>query len=321
VSANSFGNLFKITTFGESHGSALGVVVEGCPAGVPFNYELLLQNLERRRPGLAKGTSARNENDQPEILSGVFKGLTLGTPLAMIVRNQDARSQDYEEIENQPRIGHADDVWKNKFGQTDHRGGGRASGRETVARVMGGSVAQMLVQKLCPSTKVSAHPLKIGPHEVLAWPDSNIIHFLEKAQSEGESYGGIAGVDIIEPPQSLGQPVFHKLKSDLASACLSVGATTAFELGSGIESTIKPGSAFHHSSAANEYGGIRGGISTGETIRLKVHFKPTSSIMDVAKKGRHDPCIVPRALPVLETMVWLVLADHVLWKKLDRFDI
>lgn len=317
MSANSFGHLFKITTFGESHGAGLGVVVEGCPSGIPFNYELMLQNLERRRPGLTKGTSTRNESDKPEVLSGIYQGQTLGTPIALLVRNQDARSQDYKEIESQPRIGHADDVWKNKFGNADHRGGGRASGRETVARVMAGSIAQMFVQKMHPETTVKASVKKIGPIET-NWPNPQVVEFLEKAQAEGESYGGIAEVEISHPPLLLGQPVFHKLKSDLASACMSIGATTAFELGVGTEASEKPGSAFHHAADAEEYGGIRGGISTGETIKIKIHFKPTSSIMDVAKKGRHDPCIVPRALPVLESMAWLVLADHVLWKRLDK---
>jgi chorismate synthase len=336
MSANSFGSLFKITTFGESHGGALGVVIDGCPAGVQFKEEILLNNLKRRRPGLTKGTSARNEADQPEILSGIFEGKTLGTPIAMIVRNQDARSQDYDQIKNQARIGHADDVWKNKFGHADHRGGGRSSGRETVARVMGGSVAQMLVQQLYPNTKIVTFSERIGPYEISKWPDlstldpeafdlnfpdakaADVRTFLEKAQEEGESCGGVAALNILSPPKSLGRPVFHKLKADLASACLSVGATTAFELGTGIKASQKKGTDFHSSLESSFYGGIRGGISTGETISLKIHFKPTSSIKDVAKKGRHDPCIVPRALPVLESMAWLVLADHILWARLDQ---
>lgn len=323
MSANSFGNLFKISSFGESHGVALGVVIEGCPAGVKFDEELLLHNMQRRRPGLTAGTSARQEGDLPEVLSGVYQGMTLGTPIAMIVRNQDARSQDYEEIKDQARVGHADDVWKNKFGQWDHRGSGRASGRETLSRVLGGSVAQMLVRAIFPLTEVWAFPKKIGPFDFVDASDhqnreQEVKQFLEKAQQEGESYGGIVGLQISKPPPSLGQPVFHKLKNDLASAMMSVGATSAFEFGEGIGSSLKKGTEFHVHSQAEAYGGIRGGLSTGQDIHLKVHFKPTSSIMDFAKRGRHDPCIVPRGLPVLQAMAWLVLADHVLWLRLDR---
>lgn len=336
MSANSFGNIFKISTFGESHGGALGVVIDGCPSGVRFDQNILNKNLSRRRPGLAKGTSARNEADQPEILSGIFEGKTLGTPIAMIVRNQDARSEDYNDLKDQFRIGHADDVWKNKFGERDHRGGGRSSGRETVARVMAGSVAQMFVTQLYPQIEVRSFSQKIAHFEITHWPDlknissenydlsfpasnsKEVRDFLEKAQAEGESYGGIAGLEIKNSPAGLGQPVFHKLKSDLAAACMSVGATAGFELGSGISSSPKKGSEFHKDEDSFQYGGIRGGISTGEDIRIKIHFKPTSSIMDVAKKGRHDPCIVPRALPVLESMVWLVLADHILWRRCDK---
>jgi chorismate synthase len=338
MSANSWGNHFKISTFGESHGPALGVVIDGCPAGVLFNEALLLENLKRRRPGLTAGTSARAENDMPEILSGVYQGRTLGTPIAMMVRNLDARPQDYSEIQKQPRTGHADDVWKDKFFHTDHRGGGRSSGRETVARVLAGSVAQMMVKQLFPECAITAFSKKIGPYELSSWPNfsgqllpahhyplgfpaenaTEVRDFLIKAQKDGESYGGIAGLDIGHPPPSLGQPVFHKLKSDLSAAMMSVGATTAVELGAGVTSSELKGSEFHSSPTSAHYSGIRGGLSTGEPVRMQIHFKPTSSIMDVAKKGRHDPCIVPRALPVLESMAWLTLADHVLWQRIDK---
>lgn len=344
MSANQFGSRFTLTSFGESHGTALGVVIDGCPAGVTFDETLLKKEMQRRRPG-HHGThqateqivSGRQEADAVEILSGVFEGLTLGTPIAMIVRNQDARSQDYAQIKAAPRSGHADDMWKHKFGHSDHRGGGRSSGRETVSRVMAGSVARMLMNQVSHPTKVIGYASQIGPITLTAaeraqvtkldvdsfqarFPsprDQEVAALLKKAQEQGESHGGVAEILIQNPPAHLGQPVFHKLKSDLAQAFLSVGAANGFELGLGFDSAEVQGTQFHQGSQ-DVYGGIRGGISTGESIVLRVSFKPTSSIMDVAKKGRHDPCIVTRAIPVLEAMTWLVLADHYLWSKTDR---
>lgn len=340
MSANQFGSRFVVTSFGESHGTALGVVIDGCPAGVKFDESLLRKELERRRPGhhgLGQIVSGRQESDMPEILSGVFEGQTLGTPIAMIVRNQDARSQDYKNIKASPRAGHADDMWKNKFGHSDHRGGGRSSGRETVSRVMAGAVAKMMMNQACDTTEVLGYASQIGPFQLTSeernqvsdknidsfqarFPssrDQDVAKMLKEAQEQGESYGGIAEILIKNPPLFLGQPVFHKLKSDLAQAFLSVGATSGFELGLGFESSELKGTEFHKTSSSSNYGGIRGGISTGENILLRVAFKPTSSILDVAKKGRHDPCIVTRGIPVLEAMTWLVLADHYLWSKTD----
>ncbi|MEK2689083.1 chorismate synthase [Bdellovibrio sp. GT3] len=339
-SANQFGSRFTMTSFGESHGTALGVLIDGCPAGVHFDSEVLTRELERRRPGhhgSGQIVSGRQESDQAEVLSGVFDGKTLGTPIAIIVRNQDARSQDYEKIQKAPRAGHADDMWKNKFGHSDHRGGGRSSGRETVSRVMAGAVAKMLMTEVSSRTKVIGYASQIGPIDLsdadrknvknvnvdsfqARFPskdDQQVADLLKKAQESGDSYGGIAEILIQAPPASLGQPVFHKLKSDLAQAFMSVGATNGFELGLGFESVKVPGTDFHQGHQ-DVYGGIRGGISTGEDILLRVSFKPTSSILDVAKKGRHDPCIVTRAIPVLEAMTWLVLADHYLWAKTDK---
>lgn len=340
MSASQFGSRFVITTFGESHGTALGVVIDGCPAGVDFDEALLRRELERRRPGghgSGQIVSGRQEGDQPEVLSGVFEGKTLGTPIAIIVRNQDARSQDYSQIKNSPRAGHADDMWKQKFGHSDHRGGGRSSGRETVSRVMAGAVAQMMLKHVAAPMKVIGYASQVGPLALTTderklaptkdidsfqarFPssrDQDVAALLKKAQEEGESHGGVAEILVQNPPSYLGQPVFHKLKSDLAQAFLSVGATNGFELGLGFDSSDVKGTEFHAGSG-DFYGGIRGGISTGEDILLRVSFKPTSSILDVAKKGRHDPCIVTRAIPVLESMAWLVLADHYLWSKTDR---
>lgn len=323
MGANTFGTLFSITSFGESHGVALGAVIDGCPAGVQWNEDILLRELERRRPGNASVTSSRNESDKPEILSGVFEGKTLGTPIAVIVRNSDARSKDYEKIALAPRAGHADDVWKMKFGHSDPRGGGRSSGRETVARVIGGAVARMFLHDSAPAFSIRGFASQIGPFEANIsdekplWQRADVEKLLLAAKSEGKSYGGTAELWLDGVPKGLGQPVFRKLKSDLAAAMMSVGATGGVEIGEGFESTRAEGSQFHRQGEA-PYGGIRGGISTGERIVIKVAFKPTSSVLDVAKQGRHDPCIVPRAIPVLEAMAALVIADHVLLSRSDR---
>jgi chorismate synthase len=292
----------------------LGVVIDGCPAGVKWNQQLIEHNLKRRRPGSSDAVSGRQESDEFEVLSGVFEGVTLGTPIALVVRNEDARSQDYNTIKTQPRAGHADDVWKNKFGHSDHRGGGRSSGRETVSRVLAGSVAQMLAQQIAPSIRIDVKITEVGGQPYSEKTQEK----LQAAKAQGESFGGILEVNILGAPANLGQPIFHKLKSDFTAAFMSVGAVTAVELGKGLESTQEKGTDFHESSDSSQYGGIRGGISTGETIRFRVHVKPTSSILDVAKKGRHDPFIGIRAVPVLESMAYLVLADHLLWVKTDR---
>ncbi len=352
MSANSFGSRFVITSFGESHGAALGVVIDGCPAGVRFDTDLLRRELARRRPGrhgkAVSVVSDREEADAPEVLSGVFDGRTLGTPIAILVRNTDARSGDYAAIAVQPRPGHADDVWRGKFGHSDHRGGGRSSGRETVCRVMAGAVARMLARQLAPGMRVRAFASRIGPVELdardrlelarafaaegdedavdafsarmpIAAKNAEVERLLQEAKTAGKSYGGTVEIWVEGPPAFLGQPVFHKLKADLAGAFMSIGATAAVELGEGGDVAGAEGSEFHARGAGESpYGGIRGGISTGERILLRIAFKPTATVLDVAKKGRHDPCIVPRAIPVLEAMTYVVLADHLLWARTDR---
>ncbi|MBC7742436.1 MAG: chorismate synthase [Bdellovibrionaceae bacterium] len=338
MSANSFGQILKITTFGESHGPALGVVIDGCPSGVEFSHDLLTANLERRKPGQSSVTTARQEADQAEVLSGVFENKTLGTPICIIVKNQDADSKAYEAIKSQPRIGHADDTWKLKFGHVDHRGGGRSSGRETLCRVIAGSVAQMICEKLRPEIKVRGYAKQIANFILTPEESENVWHtnidnfktrfpsqrenevvaLLEKAKAEGESFGGVIEVKINNITAGLGQPVFHKFKADLGFAMMSLGAVSAFEIGEGFASSQKQGTEFHSHLSGAQYGGIRGGITTGETIDFRVGFKPTSSIKDLAKKGRHDPCIVPRAVPVVEAMTWILIADHLLWTRLDR---
>lgn len=339
MGSNTFGQCFSITTFGESHGLAIGTVVDGCPAGVMWKQELLEKNMLRRRPGSSQIVSARKEEDKVEVLSGVFEGKTLGTPIAMIIRNQDARSEDYALIKDDPRPGHADDVWKGKYGHVDHRGGGRASGRETACRVMGGAVAQMMLCQMSPEFQIKAFTSRVGEiylentqtiesmnqDEIDSYAarmpcplkSRQVEELLLRAKQEGKSYGGLAELWVDGVPAYLGQPVFRKLKSEIMASLMSVGAVTGVDIGDGFDSVHREGTSFH-SQHSPVYGGIRGGLSTGERIKVRVAFKPTSSVMDVAKKGRHDPCIVPRALPVLESMVSLVLADHLLMRRLDR---
>lgn len=322
MSANITGQRFKYVSFGESHGPAYGIVIDGMPAGITYDHELLLKNLARRKPGQNHYVSARQEPDIPEVLSGIYENKTLGTPIAVIIRNQNQKSSDYNQIQNEPRIGHADDTWKNKFQHVDHRGGGRSSGRETMNRVIAGSFAQMLFDSgVSPGVSVQAYATQIGPYQInhpQAELPADIQKFLESAKLHGESYGGIAECRISHPLANLGQPVFHKFKADLAAAMMSLGATIGFEIGAGFSSIDLAGTAFHEKMMSENYGGVRGGITTGEDIVFRVAFKPTSSIKDIAKKGRHDPCIVPRALPVIEAICWHLMADHWLWSRTDK---
>ncbi len=343
MAGNEFGTLFRVVTFGESHGPALGCVIDGCPAGIPWDQALLEKALARRRPGFDPLSSDRREEDRPQVLSGVYQGKTLGTPLSIVIFNQDARPQDYPEDNPLNRPGHADDLWKLKFGHADPRGGGRASGRETAARVAAGAVAAMVLRALSPETAVTActeriGPLALDPGEAQALPpggeeavDSFPARFpsksksrdvealLTEAKAKGETWGGTALVRIHKPPAGLGQPVFRKLKADLAAAFMSVGGVSGVELGAGFSAARARGSEFHDPAASpSPYGGIRGGISSGEEILLRVAFKPPSTLGEGARAGRHDPCIVPRAVPVLEAMARLVLADHVLLARSDH---
>ncbi len=346
--ANRFGTHFQVTTFGESHGPALGCVIDGCPAGVAVSAEKIAAWMHRRRPGQAPWVSARSEPDEVEILSGVLEGRTLGTPIAAMIRNLDPRSEDYQSVSEAldrgeiARPGHADDLWRKKHGHSDVRGGGRASGRETAARVVAGAFAEAYVtSRLGAAPRVLGFAAQIGPMELPAaertafleaathgvWPadvfaarfpspqgSMAAAEFLTTAVENGESCGGIAEIVLRGLPLGLGEPVFHKFKSDLAMALMSVGATTGFEVGEGFRAGGAKGTDFHSAEAAeNPYGGIRGGLTTGEDVVVRVAFKPTSTVMDLAKRGRHDPCVVPRAIPVLEAMAWLVIADHLLW--------
>lgn len=319
IGSNSFGHLFRWTSFGESHGPAMGVVIDGCPAGVTFDQKLLLDKLSRRRPG-GPLASQRQEEDQPEILSGIFQGKTLGTPISVIVRNKDQRSQDYKAIQNSPRIGHADDTWLEKFGHSDYRGGGRASARETLNWVIAGSFAQMFCCELYAEVKVTAHIESVGEYQVESLEDEFLSETLQKARETGESFGAVIGLIINQVPPNLGEPVFKKIKSQLASALMGLNASCGVEVGGGFELAKKRGSEVHTTSDSPEYGGIRGGITTGDPIYCRLAVKPTASILDTAKKGRHDPCVAIRALPIVEALAWSIIADNILMQRLSRVE-
>ncbi len=328
--SSSYGKAFKITSFGESHGDGLGVVIDGMPSGIEFDEMVLKDFLSRRRPG-GELVSERKEQDLPRIISGVFKGKTLGTPISCFFENTDARSEDYDGLKS--RRGHADSVWKKKYDHVDSRGGGRSSGRETLARVAGGAFAKMALKKSFPDLDVRAVTKSIYNIAEAKKSDAEFFNLsktslgflsqnlfdqaselLKNAKKEGNSFGGSVEVRVLNPVPSLGQPVFDKVKSRLSEAVMSVGAVQSFHLGDEVDFAKVSGKEFH-SMPKSVYGGVLGGITSGETISFTAKVKPTSSILDVAKLGRHDPCIIPRVLVVIESMVWLVLMDLWLLRK------
>ena len=287
---NTFGKLFSLTSFGESHGTAMGVVLDGVPSGLAFNQDDLQKLLDRRAPGKTLGTSNRKEGDIPEVLSGIFEGKTLGTPIAIIIKNTNQKSSDYDHLKDTYRPGHADKTTQLKYGIRDHRGGGRSSGRETIARVIAGYFAELVL----PKVKVEAGIIEMGElnfKKPLLKLSKKEQGYLEDLKSKGKSVGGKIQIKIDHCPMGLGEPAFDKLKADFAKALLSIGACIGFSIDSS---------------------GVEGGISNGEKILMSVTFKPTSTTGENAKKGRHDPCILPRALPVVESMVRIVIADHYL---------
>ncbi|MEI8229780.1 MAG: chorismate synthase [Candidatus Peregrinibacteria bacterium] len=324
--SNSFGTLLRITTFGESHGPAIGAVIDGCPAGIALTEQDFVTELRRRRPGQSAVSTARNEEDRPVILSGIFEGKTTGMPIAVIVENENQESADYEKLRSLFRAGHADETYQVKYGHRDHRGGGRSSGRETVGRVIGGVVARKILPE---KMTIIGHVTSIGPIQAITYKpgtiEANAVRCADPAaakkmeayildlKEKHDSTGGTVEIRIGNPPQSLGDPVFAKLKARLADAVMSIGAVTGFSYGAGFGAAEMKGSAYVKDP--ENFGGILGGISTGEDIVLHVAIKPTSSIGKVAASGRHDPCIVPRIIPVLEAMVALVLADCLLLQR------
>jgi chorismate synthase len=336
---NTFGDFLTLTTFGESHGPALGAVIDGCPAGIPLGVEDFAAALRRRRPGQSSVASPRKEADEPEIVSGLFEGRTLGTPICVIVRNEDARSGDYDP--KTYRTGHADKVWEEKYGIRDYRGGGRASGRETVGRVIGGVVAEII---LPPSVRIVGFTRRVGCIDAVAVPESlsrelvdahptrcpdpeaaeRIAAELLACIDTGDSRGGIVEIRIDGVPEGLGEPVFRKTEALLAQAFMSIGAVSGVMMGDAIADAVRDGLDLHGVGSEIREGisrasrGIQGGITNGERIVLTAIVKPTSTIGKMAISGRHDPCIVPRVIPVLEAMAALVLADLYLAARLDK---
>ncbi len=320
---NSLGTMYRITTFGESHGEALGVVIDGLPAGLLVKIEDLKTELKRRAPGQHEVHTSRKEDDEPEILSGVFENKTLGTPVCVIVRNKNQQSADYDALKDNYRPGHADKTTMQKYGYRDHRGGGRASGRETVARVIAGYFAGLIIPKISFYAYISQlghFKLTSAPknHQVsrgeINLPDAELtklaVEFLKDCKTKGESAGGIVTLSIQGTPVGLGEPVFNKLKADLAQAMMSIPACIGVSLGSGFDLALLPGSQV--SQEKKHFGGIEGGISNGEEIILNLAFKSPSTVGEKAKEGRHDPCILPRVVAVVESMAKVILADHFL---------
>lgn len=353
---SSFGKIFKITTWGESHGPGVGVVVEGCPAGLSLKEQEVQQELDRRRTGQSKVTTARKELDRVRIMSGLFQGKTTGTPIAMWVENEDSDSSKYEIIKDLFRPGHADYTYLMKYGLRDYRGGGRSSARETVGRVAAGAIAKKLLQRY--KIKIIGYTLRIGPYiaktidydeienNIVRCPDKKIadqmIEHILKLRKKGDSVGGVVEVVVKGVPPGLGEPVFDRLDADLAKALMSIPAVKGVEVGAGFASAEMMGSQHNDafvmsgkrvSTKTNNAGGILGGISNGEDIVVRMAVKPTSSILKeqetvtvkgkkafIRVEGRHDPCVCPRAVPVAESMVALTLIDHYLRNKLSRLD-
>lgn len=320
---NQFGDLFTITTFGESHGEAIGVVIDGMPSGLKVVPADLQSELDKRRPGRLKVSTSRNELDQAQILSGVFESTTLGTPISVMIQNTNQRSNDYKNLKDNYRPGHADKTTMQKFGVRDYRGGGRASGRETAARVIAGYFASLII----PEIKFKALIDEVGPYKAneinlnsnstvgFAQPgrDEEIEKFLLDLKENGESIGGSVYLSITNCPAGLGDPVFDKLKAKLSHAMLSIGSCMGIQFGRGREFATLLGSEISNNS--HNFSGIEGGISNGQEIYLQLVFKAPSTIGENAKEGRHDPCILPRVLPVVESMAKIVMADMYLKQK------
>ena len=359
MSGSVYGTIFKISTWGESHGAGVGVVVDGCPAGLPLNEEDIQKYLDRRKPGQSKFTTARSEGDKAEILSGVFEGKTTGTPISIVIRNTDQRSRDYSNIMDVYRPGHADYTFDEKYGFRDYRGGGRSSGRETIGRVAAGAVAAKLLESL--GITVQAYTSAVGPVKIdhskmdLEEISNNRLYMPDKkAAAEAESYledmiqrkdscGGVIECVVNGLPAGVGEPVFDKLDAALGKAIMSIGAVKGFEIGDGFEAAKALGSRNNDefyvdaygkvNKKTNHAGGILGGMSDGSQIVLRAAFKPTPSIaqlqktannhgenVEIAIKGRHDPVVVPRAVVVVEAMTALTIVDLLLMGKNAKLD-
>ena len=351
MSGSTFGSLFRVTTFGESHGIAIGVVIDGCPAGLAIDEAKVQKDLDRRRPGQSKITTQRNESDKVKFLSGIFEGKTTGMPIAAMIENEDQRSKDYKHIAEQFRPSHADFTYQEKYGHRDYRGGGRSSARETAARVIAGSIAKQLLETV--GISFQAYVSQVGTITMNADTsidadviESNLVRcpdpvaaekmqkLIESVKSQGDTLGGIISCQILGTPVGLGEPAFDKLHADLGKAMLSINAVKGFEFGSGFAGVTLKGSEHNDAfvskngkvtTTTNHSGGVQGGISNGMPILFRVAFKPVATLMKpqasidqsgnavtVEGKGRHDPCVVPRAVPIVEAMAAITLADHYL---------
>jgi chorismate synthase len=358
---NTFGKIFRITTFGESHGLGLGVTIEGCPAGLTVDEGFIRQEMQRRKPGQSKITTQRKEEDDFQILSGVFEGKSTGTPIGMVIMNTDQKSKDYSHISDKFRPSHADYTYFEKYGIRDYRGGGRSSARETAARVAGGSIAKMLLKNF--GITVQAYVSQVGDlklvkdylemdlskaeDNIVRCPDAataeQMISYIDEVRKSRDTVGGVITCVAKGVPAGLGEPVFDRLHAELGKAMLSINAVKGFEYGSGFQGVQMRGSehndAFYNEAGkvrtkTNFSGGIQGGISNGEDIYFNVAFKPVATIMKdqnsvneagdtvtVSGKGRHDPCVVPRAVPIVEAMAALVLADYLLISRTNKLSI
>ncbi|MEC8896001.1 MAG: chorismate synthase [Planctomycetota bacterium] len=348
---NTFGKIFQISTWGESHGPAVGVSIDGCPAGIAIDPDEIQLELDRRRPGQSEITTPRSEEDRVEVLSGVFEGLSTGAPILLMVRNKDARSEAYDHLKDVYRPSHADYTYQAKYGHRDYRGGGRSSARETIGRVAAGAIARRIladaatveiiayvrrihdIEAAIESSKVTRDEVESNP---VRCPDQGaaeqMVERIKALRKEGDSAGGIVELVARGLPAGLGEPVFDRLEADLAKAMLSLPATKGFEVGSGFAGTFQTGSthndAFYRDgdevrTRSNNSGGVQGGISNGEDLLCRIAFKPTATInkeqetvstsgeeATLRAKGRHDPCVLPRAVPIVEAMAALVLVDH-----------
>lgn len=360
MAGNTFGTLFKLTTFGESHGLALGGIIDGCPAGLEIDFDFIKSELQRRKPGQSHIVTQRKEEDEVEFLSGIYEGKTTGTPIGFIIRNEDQKSKDYNHNTDVYRPSHADYTYDTKYGMRDHRGGGRSSARETVCRVVAGAIAKQILKRvgILVHAYVSqvAH-VKLQKHYTeldLTKTDSNIVRcpdtatadamisLIEETRKVGDTVGGIITCVCQGVHSGLGEPVFDKLHADLGKAMLSINAVKGFEYGAGFDAVTKKGSELNDLfetkdgkviTSTNNSGGIQGGISNGMDIYCKVAFKPVATIMQeqstidssgdpatIQGKGRHDPCVLPRAVPIVESMAALVLLDHILRNKTTRLN-
>jgi len=353
VSGSCFGQIFRVSTAGESHGPALCAIVEGCPAGLPLSEQDIQPDLDRRRPGQSRYTTQRREADRVEILSGVFEGKTTGCPIALLIRNTDQRSKDYADIKDKFRPGHADYTFYEKYGIRDYRGGGRASARETAMRVAAGAIARKLVRHLVGTRilgwvdqigPIRAQPARFDEREIARNPFNcpdpvaavEMAEYLDALRKEGDSVGAAVVVQARDMVPGLGEPVFDKLDADIAKAMMSIQAVKGVEIGDGFACIEAHGSEFGDAMRSdgfvtNHAGGVLGGISNGDTLRVRLALKPTSSILrprptidvrgqetEIVTKGRHDPCVGIRAVPIAEAMLALVLADHLLRHRASR---